>query len=143
MRLDRLTIPSYRNLRSFTIGFDETQATTVLLGRNGSGKSNVFEAIVEIFRELEIGEAPPFPYILEYSCRDHAIRIDADPERTKKQLVISVDGKSMPYSVFLKKVADYLPNFVFAYYSGWSSRLECHFDRPTRKHYVPIQGARC
>jgi predicted ATPase len=141
MRLDRLTIPSYRNLRSFTIDFDETQATTVLLGRNGSGKSNLFEAIVEIFRELEIGGAPPFPYILEYSCRDHTIRIDADPERTNKRLVISVDGKSMPQAAFLKNVDDYLPNFVFAYYSGWSSRLERHFDRPTRKHYDAILKA--
>ena len=55
MRLDRLSIPNYRNLRSFEIDFDESQPTTVLLGRNGSGKSNLIEAIVEIFRELELG----------------------------------------------------------------------------------------
>jgi predicted ATPase len=58
MRLDRLSIPSYRNLRSFEIDFDESQPTPVLLGRNGSGKSNLIEAIVEIFRELELGSAP-------------------------------------------------------------------------------------
>lgn len=141
MRLDRLTIPCYRNLRSFTIDFDETQATTVLLGRNGSGKSNLFEAIIQIFRELEIGGAPPFPYSLEYTCRGHAIQIDADPERTNKRLVISVDGRSIPQAAFLKNVDDYLPNFVFAYYSGWSTRLERHFDRPTRKHYDAILKA--
>ena len=49
MRLDRLSIPNYRNLRSFEIDFDESQSTTVLIGRNGSGKSNLIEAIVEIF----------------------------------------------------------------------------------------------
>jgi predicted ATPase len=141
MRLDRLTIPNYRNLRSFTIDFDETQATTVLLGRNGSGKSNLIEAIVEIFRELEIGGAPPFPYILEYACRDHSIVIDADPERKSKRLVISVDGMAMTQSAFLENVADYLPNYVFAYYSGWSSRLERNFDRPTRKHYEEVLNA--
>jgi predicted ATP-binding protein involved in virulence len=95
MRLDRLTIPNYRNLRAFTIDFDETQATTVLLGRNGSGKSNLIEAIVEIFRELDAGDPPPFQYILEYACRDHSILIDADPERKSKRLAISVDGKAM------------------------------------------------
>lgn len=142
MRLDRLTIPRYRNLRAFTIDFDDTQATTVLLGRNGSGKSNLIEAIVEIFRELEICGAPPFPYILEYSCRDHTIVIDADPERTNRRLAISVDGKAMTQSAFFKNVTDYLPNYVFAYYSGWSSRLERHFDRPTRKHYNAILKAR-
>ena len=108
MRIDRLAIPSYRNLRSFTINFDETQATTVLLGRNGSGKSNLFEAIVLIFRELEIGGAPPFPYSLEYTCRGHAIQIDADPERTNKRLVISVDGKSMPQAAFLEGTSNNL-----------------------------------
>lgn len=141
MRLDRLTIPNYRNLRSFTIDFDETQATTVLLGRNGSGKSNLIEAIVEIFRELEIGRAPSFSYILEYACRDHSIVIDADPERTSKHLVISVDGKAMNKSAFLENIADFLPNYVFAYYSGWSSRLERNFDRPTRKHYAEVLNA--
>ena len=52
MKLDRLSIPNYRNLRSFEIDFDELQPTTVLIGRNGSGKSYLIEAIVEIFREL-------------------------------------------------------------------------------------------
>jgi len=141
MRLDRLTIPSYRNLRSFTIDFDETQATTVLLGRNGSGKSNLIEAIVEIFRELEVGGPPPFPYILEYSCRDHSILIDADPERSSKRLAISVNGKAVTQSAFLENGDEYLPNYVFAYYSGWSSRLERKFDGPTRKHYDKILKA--
>ena len=48
----------------------------------------------------------------------------------------------MTQSAFFKNVADYLPNYVFAYYSGWSSRLERHFDRPTRKHYNAILKAR-
>jgi predicted ATPase len=142
MRLDRLSIPSYRNLRSFEIDFDESQPTTVLLGRNGSGKSNLIEAIVEIFRELELGGAPAFAYTLEYACRNHKIKINADPERSIKRLDITVDGKPMSQAAFLKDVASYLPNYVFAYYSGWSNRLERHFDRPTRKHYDAILKAR-
>jgi recombinational DNA repair ATPase RecF len=70
MRLDRLHIPSYRNLRSFEIDLDESQPTTVLLGRNGTGKSNLIEAIVEILRELELGGAPAFAYTLDYTCRE-------------------------------------------------------------------------
>jgi len=142
VRLDRLSIPSYRNLRSFEIDFDESQPTTVLLGRNGSGKSNLIEAIVEIFRELELGGAPAFAYSLEYVCRDHKIKIDAEPERGSKRLDITVDGRAMSQTAFLKDIATYLPNYVFAYYSGWSSRLERHFDRPTRKHYDAILKAR-
>lgn len=142
MRLDRLSIPNYRNLRSFEIDFDESQPTTVLLGRNGSGKSNLIEAIVEIFRELELGGTPTFAYTLEYVCRERAIKIDADPARPNRRLDITVDGKSISQAAFQKEVDTYLPNYVFAYYSGWSSRLERHFDRPTRKHYEAILKAR-
>jgi predicted ATPase len=142
VRLDRLVIPNYRNLRSFDIDFDESQSTTVLLGRNGSGKSNLIEAIVEIFRELEAGSAPPFAYTLEYVCRNHAIKIHADPERASKRLDITIGGEAISQKAFQDNVARYLPNYVFAYYSGWSSRLERHFDRPTRRHYDAILKAR-
>lgn len=142
MRLDRLTIPSYRNLQSFQIDFDESQPTTVLLGRNGSGKSNLLEAIVEIFRELELGGTPAFAYTLEYVCRGRSIKIDADPERASRRLDITVDGKPVTQAAFQRELSTFLPNYVFAYYSGWSSRLERHFDRPTRKHYDAILKAR-
>jgi predicted ATPase len=138
MRLDRLKIPNYRNLRSFEIDFDEKQPTTVLLGRNGTGKSNLIEAIVEIFRELELGGTPPFAYTLDYVCHERVIRIDADPERASKRLDITVDRKSITQTAFQQSLDSYLPNYLFAYYSGWSSRLERHFDRPTRKHYDRI-----
>ena len=70
-----------------------------------------------------------------------AIRIDADPARTSKRLDISVDGKTLSQKAFQKDLGTYLPNYVFAYYSGWSSRLERHFDRPTRKHYEAVSSA--
>jgi predicted ATPase len=135
MRLDRLAIPCYRNLRGFEIDFDESRPTTVLLGRNGTGKSNLVEAIVEIFRELEQGAAPSFAYRMEYVCRDRTVQIDADPERTSKRLAITVDGKVLTLKAFKEAVDQYLPNYVFAYYSGWSSRLERQFDRPTKAYY--------
>lgn len=138
MRLDRLFIPNYRNLRSFGIDFDESQPTTVLLGRNGTGKSNLIEVIVEIFRELELAEIPSFTYTMDYVCRDRTVHIDADPERRTKKLAITVNGKAITQKAFQENLDAYLPNYVFAYYSGWSSRLERHFDRPTRRHYDRI-----
>jgi hypothetical protein len=138
VRLDGLRIPNYRNFRSFEIDFDESQPTTVLLGRNGMGKSNLIEAIVEIFRELELGNGPAFAYTLKYVCREREIHIDADPTRPSKRLDITVDGKPLTQAAFKHDLDIYLPNYIFAYYSGWSSRLERHFDRPTRKHYGRI-----
>ena len=138
MRLDWLSIPNYRNLQSFHIDFDENQPTTVLIGRNGTGKSNLIEAIVEIFRELELGGIPAFAYTLQYVCRERTIRIDADPSRSSRRIEISVDDTPLTQTAFQRDLDTYLPNYVFAYYSGWSSRLERHFDRPTRRHYDRI-----
>lgn len=138
MRLDRLRIPHYNNLQMFEIDFDEDEPTTVILGRNGTGKSNLFEAVVEIFRELELGKPTSFAYTLDYVCHGHAIHIDANPDSPDKRLDIAVDGNSISVPAFKRRVDVFLPSYVFAYYSGWSSRLERHFDRPTRSHYERV-----
>jgi predicted ATPase len=138
MRLDWLRIPNYGNLQNFEINFDEEQPTTVLIGRNGSGKSNLIEAIVEIFRELELKQPPSFAYTLRYTCREQIIELDADPERINNRLKINIDGKSISQTDFKAQLDNYLPSYVFAYYSGWSSRLESHFDKPTREYYLRI-----
>ena len=138
MRLNWLRLPQYGNLRNFEIDFDDKQPTTVLIGRNGSGKSNLIEAIVEIFRELEIGRATSFAYMLRYTCRERVIELDVDPERQNNRLKICVDKKSLTQKAFKAGLDTYLPSYVFAYYSGWSSRLESHFDKPTRTYYLRI-----
>jgi predicted ATPase len=138
MRLDWLRIPRYGNLQNFEINFDEKQSTTVLIGRNGSGKSNLIEAIIEIFRELELASAPSFAYTLRYVCRDYIIELDADPERKNKRLHIKINGKSITQTDFKKNIDTYLPSNVFAYYSGWSDRLEKQFDKPTKTYYEKI-----
>lgn len=142
MRLDWLRIPKYGNLHNFEIDFDEDQPTTVLIGRNGSGKSSLLEAIVEIFRDLESVKTTSFAYSLRYTCREHIIEIDADPERKNKRLTIKVDGKSSTQKAFEEHLDDYLPSYVFSYYSGWSSRLEGHFDQPTRDYYKGILNSK-
>ena len=82
--------------------------------------------------------APSFAYTLQYVCREHTIRIGADPARPSRRLDIMVDGRSVTQTAFQRDLDTYLPNYVFAYYSGWSSRLERHFDRPTRRYYDRI-----
>ena len=130
MRLDRLKIRSrFKNLSDFSIDFDENSPTTVLVGRNGSGKSNLLEALTIIFRDLDLGERPAFSYELDYVCRGQAIHIDADPDRKAAQgYLVTAEGKQVPFS---KVTGDadrqYLPTYVFGYYSGPSNRMEQHF----------------
>jgi predicted ATPase len=136
MRIDWLKIPSDRNLKNLEIDFDETVPIAVLLGRNGSGKSNLIENIVEIFIALE--DALPverFAYEMQYFCHGHQIHVDADPSRQKARIKFSVDGVSITQAAFKRGIREYLPKYVFAYYSGWNNRLEKVFTAPTRKYY--------
>ena len=55
MRLLRVYIDGYRNLKNVTVDFDKDSLTTVVIGENGSGKSNLIEAIVEVFRAWSLG----------------------------------------------------------------------------------------
>lgn len=130
MRLDRLQIRSqFKNLKEFSINFDEQSPATVLVGRNGTGKSNLLEALTIIFRDLDLGESPSFSYELDYICRRNHIHIDADPtRRMNKGYEISVDRGPIPFTKFLAEPnRGFLPNYVFGYYSGPSNRMEEHF----------------
>ena len=85
MKLRRLTIDRFKNLRNFEIDFGQKPFTTVVLGQNGTGKSNLLEALIIIFRDLDLGEKPRFKYALDYECRGNEIHIDADPARARLQ----------------------------------------------------------
>ena len=155
MKVDKLHIRSrFKNLENVKVDFDEDHLMTVVVGRNGSGKSNVLEALVSIFRNLDLGDEPPFSYVLEFRIGEknwtkwYDVKIDADPSRgtLSKQYQVSVknkhkqesDYKSIPFSKVKRNKknnqAEYLPNFLFAYYSGPSDRLEKYF-RSHRDNY--------
>lgn len=163
MKVDKLHIRSrFKNLENVFVDFDEKHLMTVIVGLNGSGKSNVLEALVAIFRNLDLGEAPPFSYILVYRLGQQdsdlwqEITIDADPTRgtLAKQYEVRVCDLNVPQSVNLlrekpvgKRVpfskvkrdregnASYLPKYVFAYYSGPSDRLEDYFQKHRTNFY--------
>jgi predicted ATPase len=142
MRLDTLTVDSFKNLNNFSITFDVSYPTTVILGRNGTGKSNLLEALIIIFRDLDLGKPPAFKYQLTYLCRDSEISIDADPERPRREQVkIKVDGEEMAYQRFWQdSERRYLPSYVFGYYSGPSNRMEAHFDEHQKRFYDALIG---
>ena len=135
MRIDKLAIKDFKNLRDFSIDFDEKQLTTVLIGQNGTGKSNLFEALVLIFRTLDLGEPPPFGYSIRYICRDQVVEIEADPAETPPYPRITVDGQAKTQAAFTRGKAEYLPAHVFAYYSGPTQRMERLFDKHQRQFY--------
>lgn len=158
MKLDYLTIRSgFKNISNLKVDFDEGQLLTVLVGRNGSGKSNIIEALVKIFRALDLGEVAPFSYELVYSLGvDNItwIKVDADPNygstpisQHNIEVTERLDLQSMPTwnRVSLTKVmrdkvgkASYLPKHLFAYYSGPSDRLESLFTKHRTNFYTRL-----
>lgn len=156
MKIDYLWIHSpFKNLEGVLVDFDERELMTVIVGRNGSGKSNVVEALVSIFRNLDLGESPLFAYEICFKLGIGAdqrwIHINADPNRAggrAKQYEVNCakvgesnkvgQWEAVPASkVFRSKKggSDFLPKYLFSYYSGPSDRLERYFKKHRTDFY--------
>lgn len=142
VKLRYIQIQQFKNLRDFEIHFAQNSSTTVLLGQNGTGKSNLLEALIIIFRNLDLGASPEFTYILDYECRGNEISIQANhtlPKREQVQITIRRSGgpaEAISYSRFWQDSQRfYLPSYVFGYYSGPSNRMEKHFDQHQNRFY--------
>lgn len=138
MKLNRLRIRGFKNLNDVEITF--AHPYTVLVGQNGSGKSNIYEALVSIFYSLESRRVVPFKYELEYDCRDWQVRIESDPSRAERQPLFYVSGLGMDggyallsHGQFRRRARDpnggLLPELVFGYYSGFCERFRKPFDK--------------
>jgi predicted ATPase len=135
MRIDQLKVRGFKNLEDVDIDFDKDSLETVLIGQNGSGKSNVIEALATIFRDLDSPRpGGSFDYFIAYDCKDHRIEIDQGYSASGKTLV-TIDGDGSTLAKLRGENGAYLPNHVFGYYSGRSERLERIFDSPQRRYY--------
>lgn len=145
MRIDKVYIENFKNLHQFTIDLDETEMQTVLLGENAAGKSNFLEALVIIFRDLELGVESPFNYRIEYRCKGKFLKATGGP-KTKggfqiflgfrmKRNIRAYQGKPISKKAIKENKYDFLPRYVFAYYSGLSNRLLEHFDPHQTRFY--------
>ena len=52
MKLTQLYVSDYKNLNEFTLDFSTQSFLEMLVGKNGSGKSNFIEALLEVFRHI-------------------------------------------------------------------------------------------
>ena len=134
MRIDKLWIEDFKNLKNFEIDFDEDQLITVLIGHNGTGKSNLIEAIIIIFRDLDLNNRTAFSYDLTYICRKQKIQIKSNCH-ARDHIKIMINGLLISWDKFFKNKDEYLPSHIFAYYSGTNSLLEAQFNYHLNKFY--------
>lgn len=177
MRLHWLWIGEYKNLKNITIDFDQGEWITVVIGWNGTGKSNVLEALATLFRDLIMGEnenkeknKPSFPYRIKYRCRNNFVYIDADPKRAKNPYQIHVTleendesqeiinqgsifdiesesqnedlGESITLNQLRRNQDQYLPKYIFGYYSGESDRMKEVFQKYLIKYDTDLRNAK-
>jgi predicted ATPase len=150
MQLQRIRIGRFRNLRDVEIvfgtdivplegGAPDAPARPIrshaLIGQNGTGKSNLIEALITLFRDIDLDREAEFDYELEYTIRDRSVRIHADTAQQKRPYVW-VDGKAESQGYLLRN-RELLPSHIFAYYSGRNERIEAlfrdHEERFTRR----------
>lgn len=158
----------FKNLKNACIDFDENEWITVIIGWNGTGKSNVLEALATLFRDLIMGkdqlgnkDKPSFSYVIQYFCHNKKIQIDADPDRADGAYKVSyrslvettsnsddiqismldvdspIDSNELTpikFSEFKKIQDQFIPKYIFGYYSGHSDRLQAVF-RPYLQQY--------
>jgi hypothetical protein len=137
MRIDSVFIKEFKNLNNFEIDLDQSQMQTVLLGKNASGKSNFLEALVIIFRDLDLDNTPQIEFSIKYECKENTVEIVSTIGKAGK-LAFTVNGQNVTKKVFYESKGEYLPKYVFAYYSGVSNRLIEHFDQHQRKFYYDL-----
>jgi hypothetical protein len=124
MRIERLWIKRFKNLQDFSIDFDERREITVLLGRNGSAKSNVIEALVRIFAQLKlhtVRDLPNFAFRVNYRIHDKAIALDYDPDRRPP---LKINDESFSIERLRDRDSKLLPEKIVLYYSGESIRYD-------------------
>jgi predicted ATPase len=126
---------------------------TVLLGQNATGKSNFIEALILIFKYLDLGKEVPnslkLKYSITYTIRKFKISINnlkgkyefevlPYSESSKVKIKKILTGPKQSKVDFFKNKDKYLPKYVFAYYSGLSNKLNEFFWDHQEKFYREI-----
>jgi predicted ATPase len=107
-------IGEYKNLKDFKLDFDGTSFIDVFVGKNGTGKSNLFEAIMEIFKHIFNNEYPIiFDYKLTYELNGQEVLIYRKDGkwRSNEQIEIPFVNKEL------------LPSNILIYYSGHNDTI--------------------
>ncbi len=145
-RLHEIWIKKFKNLEDYSVIFDPNHAVDVLLGWNGTGKSNLFEVLVAIFRDLYkwqtkdkwTPQAGLEDYRIRYEIDGQLVEIDWQINLRKPQAKIASKRNHKSGNIdfnICKREEIPLPHFVFGYYSGPSKRFADLFSEPKQEHY--------
>ena len=116
MRLKHIYVSNYKNLKEFNLDFNADSFIDVFVGKNGTGKSNLFEAIIEIFKQLfEDKHEVNFDFNLKYEIEETEVLVRW---RWAKAIWLDESDKEVK-----KMSKDLLPDNILIYYSGHNDQI--------------------
>ena len=141
MRIDKVYIEDYKNLKEFNIDLDEKEMKTVLLGQNATGKSNFMEALILIFKNLDLStdvkrQTTKFNYNIVYFIGEN--RVDVTVKDNNYTILVNEEKQTFKSFFSSEGKAKYQPKYVFTYYSGLSNKLKEHFWDHQNNFYSKI-----
>ena len=124
MKLRRLWIDRFKNLRNCDVTFDQLYLLNAVIGGNGSGKSNLVEAMLHILLDTYLNKSPPFDFNLKYETQGRHVELSS----TEGLLRAIVDEQDVLIRHFIRRLRDggaqvFYPQSTFAYYSGECDRV--------------------
>ncbi len=133
MRLKEVHIKgTYKNLKDFKVSFDSNNFLEVFVGKNGTGKSNFFEAILEIFKHLsEEDYSIAFNYAMTYEIERETIYLEWKDINwiNKEEQVITPDKTKLPENILV-------------YYSGHNKTIGSLLKSTNERHKKLIDSNR-
>jgi len=138
MRITKLQITEYKNLKDFSWELSTTSAVTVIVGKNASGKTNLLEAITLIFQyfftldkndkgELVKPKSIPFEFEISYMKSEETITIKKESDDitiTVNDEIINFTQINTPFLKGYGNSKSILPERVFLYYAGIFDRMK-------------------
>lgn len=115
MKINYIYIDGYKNLNKLEVSFDNNSTVNALIGNNGSGKSNVIEALTRVFIAVYNDSTLDFVYEIHYTISDNEIVLC-----NKEKTVFLKNGKSVKKS----EKETCLPRSIFLYYCGETDRIQ-------------------
>nr|BFF36917.1 hypothetical protein BACT7_17790 [Tenacibaculum mesophilum] len=147
MKIKRLWVSKYKNIENIDLEF-ESDLVTLLVGRNGLGKSNLIEILALIFRDLDLlktyddlsswayyDDRGQFEYIIEYNCRGNNIKITTKKDEFQVELktIGSLESRVLNFGEWIASKEMLLPKYIIGYYSGENKRIRAIIEPHTIK----------
>ncbi|MCX3066049.1 AAA family ATPase [Cetobacterium somerae] len=139
MQLKQLYINNFKNLENININFNNKTINS-FVGKNGIGKSNIFEAIIEIFLFLlEKERVIDFSFKIEYKKFDREIKIEYNKNKNELKISYKEDRKFKNSQIVEEIKIEDLPETIVLYYAGQNERLK-NYALEYEKAYLGKSG---